>query len=102
MLQSPPFALGRSDGHAQYGTITLPRHDDRGEAALPDGKLPDRAGYGARGAGGRELKKLFAHVDLWYSGSVIEPLENETLPPSRNAVKRFAHPSGDESRLITP
>src|SRR4029077_555704 len=102
MLQSPTFALGRSDGHAQCGTIALPRHDDRGEAAHPDGKLLDRAGDGARGAGGHELKKLFAHVKLWYSGSVIEPLQKETLPSTRNAVKRFAHPSGDESRLITP
>jgi GntR family transcriptional repressor for pyruvate dehydrogenase complex len=33
---------------------------------------------------------------------VIEPLENETVPPTRNAVKRFAHPSSNESRLITP
>ena len=33
---------------------------------------------------------------------MIEPLENENVPSTRNAVKRFAHPSGDESRLITP
>jgi GntR family transcriptional repressor for pyruvate dehydrogenase complex len=33
---------------------------------------------------------------------VIEPLENENLPSARNAVKRFARPSGDESHLITP
>jgi len=32
---------------------------------------------------------------------VIEPLNDETLPPARNAVKRFARPS-DDSRLITP
>jgi len=33
---------------------------------------------------------------------VIEPLGNETLPPTRNTVKRFAPASGGESRLITP
>jgi DNA-binding FadR family transcriptional regulator len=33
---------------------------------------------------------------------VIEPLDKQTLSPKRYAVKRFAHPSGDESRLITP
>jgi len=33
---------------------------------------------------------------------VIEPLDTENVPSTRNAVKRFAHPSGDEVRLITP
>jgi hypothetical protein len=33
---------------------------------------------------------------------VIEPLGNETLPPARNAVKRFAPASGEESHLFTP
>ena len=33
---------------------------------------------------------------------MIEPVDNETIPPERNAVKRFAQPSGDQSRLITP
>lgn len=33
---------------------------------------------------------------------MIEPLGNETLPPTRNTVKRFAPASGGESRLITP
>jgi len=33
---------------------------------------------------------------------VIEPVENETLASRRDAVKRFAHPSDGESRLITP
>jgi DNA-binding FadR family transcriptional regulator len=33
---------------------------------------------------------------------VIEPLPNETLAPTRNAVKRYVQPSGEESRLITP
>jgi GntR family transcriptional repressor for pyruvate dehydrogenase complex len=33
---------------------------------------------------------------------VIEPVDNKTIPPARNAVKRFAQPSGDQSRLITP
>ena len=33
---------------------------------------------------------------------MIEPLDNRTLAPKRDAVKRFAHPSADESRLITP
>jgi GntR family transcriptional repressor for pyruvate dehydrogenase complex len=102
MFQGPTFALSRGDCHAQRGTITFPRHDNRSQAALSDSKLLDRAGDGVRGTGGHELKKLLAHVNLWYTGSVIEPLENETLPPTRNAVKRFAHPSGVESLLITP
>lgn len=33
---------------------------------------------------------------------MIEPLENGSLSPARNAVKRLAGTSGDESRLITP
>ncbi len=41
-------------------------------------------------------------MNLWYSGSVIGPVNNETLPPERNAVKSFARPSGESSRLITP
>lgn len=102
MLQGPTFALGRSDGHAQSGTITFPGHNYGGKAAQSDGKLLDRARDGAGGASGHELKKLFTHVNLWYSGSVIEPLENENVPSARNAVKRFAHPSGNEARLITP
>jgi DNA-binding FadR family transcriptional regulator len=102
MLQGPTLALGGSDRHGQRSTIAFPRHHNRGQAAQPDGKLLDRAGNDARGAGSHELKKLFAHVNLWYTGPVIEPLENENLPSTRNAVKRFARPSGDEVRLITP
>ncbi len=41
-------------------------------------------------------------MNLWYSGSVIEPVDNETIASERNAVKRFAQPSSDQSRLITP
>jgi GntR family transcriptional repressor for pyruvate dehydrogenase complex len=33
---------------------------------------------------------------------VIEPVANENLPSTRSAVKRFAHPSGDDTHLITP
>jgi GntR family transcriptional repressor for pyruvate dehydrogenase complex len=33
---------------------------------------------------------------------VIEPLSNENLASTRNAVKRFARASGGDSRLITP
>jgi GntR family transcriptional repressor for pyruvate dehydrogenase complex len=102
VLQGPALTLSRCDGHTQRGTITLPRHDNRGQATLSDGKLFDRAGDGARGTGGHELKKLFAHVDLWYTGPVIEPVENQNVPPARNAVKRFAHAASDESRLIVP
>ncbi len=102
VFQGPAFALSGGDGHAQRGTITLPRHDDGGQAAQPDGKLLDRTGDGVWGTVSHELKKLFAHVNLWYSGSVIEPLDNENVPSTRNAVKRFAHPSADESHLITP
>ena len=102
VFQGPTFALSRGHGHAQRGTIALPRHNDGGKAALPNGKLLDRAGDGARRTSGHELKKLFAHVDLWYTGSVIEPLETENLPSARNAVKRFAPQSGVEARLITP
>jgi len=102
MLEGPTFALSGGDGHTQRGTIALPRHDNRGQAALSDGKLLDRAGDGARGTGGHELKKLFAHVDLWYTGPVIEPVENENVSPARNPVKRITHASGDESHLIAP
>jgi len=41
-------------------------------------------------------------VNLWYSGSVIGPVDNETLSPQRSPVKRFAHLSNDQSRLISP
>ena len=41
-------------------------------------------------------------MNLWYSGSVIGPVNSQTLPPERNAVKRFAQMSSDQSRLITP
>jgi len=102
VLQGPALALGGSDRHGQRGTITLPRHHKRSQAAQADGKLLDRARDGAWRTGGHELKKLFAHVNLWYTGPVIEPLENENLPSTRNAVKRFAHPSSGEARLITP
>jgi GntR family transcriptional regulator, transcriptional repressor for pyruvate dehydrogenase complex len=54
------------------------------------------------GARGNEFKKLFTHEDLWYTGPVIEPVDNQTLTPARNAVKRFARSSGEESRLIAP
>jgi DNA-binding FadR family transcriptional regulator len=102
VLQGPTLALCGSDRHGQRRTIAFPWHYNRGQAAQPDSKLLDRAGDDARGTGGHELKKLFAHVNLWYTGPVIEPLENENLPSTRNAVKRFAHPSGDGARLITP
>jgi GntR family transcriptional regulator, transcriptional repressor for pyruvate dehydrogenase complex len=102
VLQGPTFALGRCDCHAQRVTITLPWHDNRGQAALSDGQLLDRARDGTWGTSGDELKKLFTHFDLWYTGRVTEPLNSQTLPPTGNAVKRFAHPSGDSSRLITP
>jgi DNA-binding FadR family transcriptional regulator len=102
VLQGPTLALGRGDCHGQRGAITFPWHHNRGQAAQPDSKLLNRAGDGAWGTCGHELKKLFAHVNLWYTGPVIEPLENENLPSTRNAVKRFAHLSGDAARLITP
>jgi DNA-binding FadR family transcriptional regulator len=102
MFEGPALPLSRSDRHAQRGSVTFPGHDDRGEAALTDSKLLNGAGEGARGTSGHELKKLFAHVNLWYSGSVIEPVNDETLTSGRNTVKRFAHLSGDESRIITP
>ena len=102
VFQGPALALCGSDSHAQSGAIALPGHNNGGQAAQAHCQLLDRAGDGARGPGGDKLKKLFTHEDLWYSGSVIEPLENENLPSARNAVKRFARPSGDESHLITP
>jgi GntR family transcriptional repressor for pyruvate dehydrogenase complex len=102
VLQGPTLTLRGCDGHRQRGTIALPRHYNRGQAALPNGELLDCARDDARGTSGQELKKLFAHVDLWYTGPVIEPLDNGNLPPSRNAVKTFANSSGDGSRLITP
>ena len=33
---------------------------------------------------------------------MIEPVDKETLASARNGVKRFAQPSGGDSRLITP
>ena len=33
---------------------------------------------------------------------MIEPLNGETLTPTREPVKRFGHSSGDDSQLITP
>jgi DNA-binding FadR family transcriptional regulator len=102
VFEGPAFALRQGDRHTHRGTIALPGHDDCGQAAQPNGKLLDRAGDDARGAGGDEFKKLFAHVNLWYTGPVIEPLDNENLSPMRNAVKRFANSSADDSRLITP
>jgi len=41
-------------------------------------------------------------VILWYTGSVIGPLDKQTLALERNAVKRLAHSSSEESRIITP
>jgi DNA-binding FadR family transcriptional regulator len=102
MLQGPPLALRGSDCHGQCDAIAFPRHYNGSQAAQPNGKLLDRARDGAWGTGSHELKKLFAHVDLWYTGPVIEPLEKANVPSTRNAVKRFAHPSGGEARLITP
>ena len=102
MLEGPPFALSRGNRHGQRGTITLPGDHESRQAALAKGNLFDRAGEGARGARSHELKKLFAHVVLWYTGPVIEPVDNQNLPSTRNGVKRFAHPLGDDSRLITP
>ncbi len=102
MFQGPALSLSGRDGHRQRGTIAFPRNDDCGEAAKADSKLLNGAGDGARGTGSHEFKKLLAHVNLWYSGSVIEPVNDETLSPERNAVKRFAHLSGEPSRLISP
>jgi GntR family transcriptional repressor for pyruvate dehydrogenase complex len=64
--------------------------------------LLNRAGDDAWGTGSHELKKLFTHENLWYTGPVIEPVESQNLPSPRNAVKRFTHASGDEARLIAP
>src|SRR5579863_4001383 len=102
VLQGPTFALRGGNSHTQRGTITLPRDHDGSEAAQTNGKLLNRGGDGAMGTGGQELKKLFAHENLWYTGPVIEPVDNQNLAPARNAVKRFAHATGDDSRLITP
>lgn len=102
MLEGPTFTLRGCDSHTQRGAIAFPGHNNRGQAAQPNGKLLHRAGDDARGAGGHELKKLFAHVNLWYTGPVIEPLDNGNLPSMRNAVKSFAKSSSGESRLITP
>lgn len=37
---------------------------------------------------------------LWYTGSVIEPVDSERLAPERNTVKRLALPSSADSRII--
>jgi GntR family transcriptional repressor for pyruvate dehydrogenase complex len=102
VLQGPTFALRGGDSHTQRGTIALPRDHDGSQAAQTNGKLLNRAGDGAGRTGGQELKKLFAHEKLWYTGPVIEPVDNVNLAPTRNAVKRFARAAGDDSRLITP
>ena len=39
---------------------------------------------------------------LWYTGSVTEPVDNERVASERNAVKRIAQPSSEESRVFTP
>jgi GntR family transcriptional repressor for pyruvate dehydrogenase complex len=39
---------------------------------------------------------------MWYTGPVIGPVDNQTLPPRRNGVKRFAHRLIEEPRLISP
>lgn len=39
---------------------------------------------------------------LWYTGSVIEPVDNERLAPERRPVKRLAPSSSEDSRIITP
>jgi GntR family transcriptional repressor for pyruvate dehydrogenase complex len=41
-------------------------------------------------------------VILWYTGSVIEPVDNERVALERNAVKRLAPPFSEESRIFTP
>jgi len=102
MLQGPTLSLSGCDSHYEGGVIALPRDNNRGETAQANSELLNRARDGARGSRGHELKKLFAHVNLWYSGSVIEPLENEILASVPSAVKRFATAASDESRLITP
>jgi len=102
VFQRPSFALRGGDGHAKRGAIAFPRNDDGGEASDSERKLFNRAGNGARRAGGHELKKLFAHEEVWYTGPVIEPVDNETVPSARNTVKRVAQASSNESRLIAP
>lgn len=102
VLESPTFSLCGSDCHVQRGAIAFPWDNYRGQTAKADRNLLNGAGDGARRASGHELKKLFAHGNLWYSGSVIEPLDTKTISSGQNAVKRFAPPSNGESHLITP
>lgn len=102
VLNGPPVALGRSNRHAQRDVIAFPRHDDRAQTPLPDSEFLDCSGDSARGAGGRELENLVAHSNLWYTGSVTEPVERKILASARQAVKRLAQPRGDEVRLIAP
>jgi GntR family transcriptional repressor for pyruvate dehydrogenase complex len=102
MFQRPTLSLSGRDCHRERGAIAFPGNYDRSKAAQPNGELLNGARDGARGTSGHELKKLFAHVNLWYSGSVIGPVNKETLSPERNAVKRFAHLSSEQSRLISP
>ena len=96
------LALGRSDGDDKRRSIAFPRHNDRVQATDPAGELLDRPGDHAGRAGGHELKKLFAHANLWYSGLVIGPVDPETLTPRRNAVKHSGVPNGEGPRLIVP
>jgi GntR family transcriptional repressor for pyruvate dehydrogenase complex len=102
VLQRVPLTLRRSDRHAKRGAVTLPRHDDGGEATHPGRDLLDRGTDGSGGPGGHELKKLFTHENLWYTGSVIEPVDNQTLSPRQDGVKRFTRAAGEDSPLIAP
>jgi GntR family transcriptional repressor for pyruvate dehydrogenase complex len=101
MFECEAFALRGGNGHTQCVAIAFPGNDNRGEAAHANRNLLDRSGDGASRTSGHELKKLFAHEKVWYTGPVIEPADDQTLTPAPNAVKRFGH-SSDDSRLITP
>ena len=100
VLEGPTFALSGGHGHAQRSLVAFPGNDDGGEASETNSELLNGTGDGAGGTSSHELKKLFAHVILWYTGSVIEPVDSERLALERSSVKRLAQPASADSRII--
>jgi DNA-binding FadR family transcriptional regulator len=102
VLEGPTLALCGGDGHTKCVFIAFPGNDNCGETTKTNSELLNGTGDGAGRTSSHELKKLFAHVILWYTGSVIGPVDKETVALERNAVKRLAHSSPVDSRIITP
>ena len=102
VLDRMPFTLRKRNRHTQRLSVALPGHDNHRYAPHAGGHLFDHAGNRAGRTGCYELKKLFTHQNLWYTGQVIGPVNNENVPPRRNGVKRLSRSADNESRLISP